>query len=279
MVKLTCLNCSKCFEKSQNGYKFCCKSCAATFNNKIRNFNPKEDKRTKTSACVDCGKEIEVNIRADLKKCKCDDCHKIKRLNNNLKSFHSKDDIIYIKRETGKVSIVVRTCKVCGNIFETHGVTDHCSKECRNYTHSINRSKKIQELGTNNWKTKRSLFNYKNVSLECDSKLEEAAIIYLKDIIGVESVERYKNILNFWEGNQHRTFNPDFFCIKDNSVIIVEVKMKWLDYNKHDYNRNIPLKKESLQNFCDEKKYRLVWLDFDFDKKFEIIYRKHLNLK
>lgn len=68
---MKCKNCGKEFTEkyspNSNGY-FCCKKCAISFSRK----HGKDG--TKIVRCIDCGKEIEVNIRASNKQCKCDDC-------------------------------------------------------------------------------------------------------------------------------------------------------------------------------------------------------------
>ena len=83
-------------------------------------------------------------------------------------------------------------------------------------------------------------------------------------------------VLNFWNNDSHRTFNPDFYVKKDNDIYIVEVKMTWEKDIDHIYNNFIPLKKEALKLFCDNKGYTMIWLDFDYDRKFKPIYRKWL---
>ena len=52
--RLTCLTCGGKLNKSQ--IKFCCKSCAATYNNKLRTTTTKG--KTKNVKCIKCGKEI-----------------------------------------------------------------------------------------------------------------------------------------------------------------------------------------------------------------------------
>lgn len=171
---------------------------------------------------------------------------------------------------------IIRICEVCGNDFLAYNKTKKtCSRICQNYLLSVARSNHLLKNGTDNWKTKQELFSYDFVNkIKCDSKLEKAAIIYLIDIFKATSIERFMSILNFWEGKQHRTFNPDFFVKKNNEVYVVEVKMNWISNNEHDYNRTIPLKKIAIENFCKERKYNMLWLDFNYDDKFKKIYRQ-----
>lgn len=67
--------------------------------------------------------------------------------------------------------------------------------------------------GNGNFSTKVGLFEYKGFAVECDSKLEAAAVVYLVDRCGAKRVERFRSILTFrdTDGHVHR-FNPDFFC-------------------------------------------------------------------
>jgi hypothetical protein len=172
-----------------------------------------------------------------------------------------------------------RNCVVCGELFHISprskkGQT--CSKECKAALLSYLRSKQLAETGTN-WKWERKLFEYEDLSIECDSALEEAGVIYLKDIFKADSVERYKNLINYHEGNLHRTYNPDFWVIKNKQVYLVEVKMKWTSNSTHFYNRTIPIKREALERFCQDKGYTAIWLDFDYAPEFYSIYQKHLK--
>jgi hypothetical protein len=80
-----CMNCGMLTDNP----KFCNNICAATYNGKIRKFDPGKDQRTKILNCISCGDDITVNIRAGINS-KCDKCRKIKK--------------------------VVRKCKVCGEI-------------------------------------------------------------------------------------------------------------------------------------------------------------------
>jgi len=245
------IKCKKC-EKIHNGEYgsglFCSEFCARSFS--MMNDDKNELKK---AICIECNKQILINKRADSKKAKCIECREFK-------------------------PILINVCHECGDNFETtNKSTKYCSDICRNYVLSVNRSKFLLKNGTSNFKTKREIFTYKNVeNIECDSKLEQAAIIYLIDIFKAERIERFKSILNFWNNDSHRTFNPDFYVKKDNDIYIVEVKMTWEKDIDHIYNNFIPLKKEALKLFCDNKGYTMIWLDFDYDRKFKPIYRKWL---
>lgn len=161
-------------------------------------------------------------------------------------------------------------CKVCWK-YTKGNVT--CSKFCQNELRSRDRSEYLLENWINNFSTKRELLQYKWIEIECDSKLEQAGIIYLLDIFWATKIERYKSILmfedEFWV---KRRFNPDFWVEKEWEIYIVEVKMLWSQTNEHIYNKYIPQKKKRLEEFCKEKWYRSLWLDFNYDSKFTKIY-------
>jgi hypothetical protein len=183
--------------------------------------------------------------------------------------------------KSGKPIPTIGYCIMCGGeVFRSARgyLGKFCSKACENYFHSLHRQQVLNTKGP--FSTQRRLFEYKGVTVECDSFLEEAGVVYLVDVLGAKCISRYENILNFYEGEAHRTFNPDFWVIgADNTPIIVEVKMLWLEGNSHSYNRNIPLKKIALKRFCDSKGFGFIWLDFDYDLEFKRIYRAHLKAR
>jgi len=104
MITKFCAHCGKEFTCKTNITKFCSHSCSALHNTEKRllSFKPAEDNRTKLGKCVKCGEEIQVNIRTDLSKCKCDEC---------------------------KVNSKNRICKVCGD------KNKHCRRKdiCKKY--------------------------------------------------------------------------------------------------------------------------------------------------
>ena len=224
-------------------------------------------------SCLKCGKEHDGSYGSGSY---CSKSCSHSRVFSEESKQKKRDKTINFWKENPKIKIEKKTiCCVCGSEFEYKWHVKTCSILCKNYLLSIKRQEAIQNQGTNNWKTKQEVFNYKFVeNITTDSKLEQAAIIYLVDIFKADKIEKYKNILNFWEGQNHRTFNPDFWVIKGGEVYIVEVKMKWSDNSTHIYNRTIPYKKEALQKYCDEHKYKMIWLDFDYDQEFKKIYNK-----
>jgi len=247
--------CKNCKIKHNGEYGsgiFCSSKCARSYSTKFDN-----KKETKNAKCTTCDSPIKINKRSNPKIVRCTSCFE----KNPRKKY-------------------TNTCEICGDIFEA--VSQHaksCSKTCTNYILSIKRSKYLLENGTSNFKTKREKFTYKFIKdIECDSKLEQAAIIYLVDTFKADKIYRFKSILNFWENNIiHKTFNPDFYVKKNNDIFIVEVKMVWQSNIDHPYNNNIPLKKKALKSFCDSKGYEMIWLDFNYDKKFMSLYRKMIR--
>jgi len=248
------LNCQKCNKEyvvkiTEQAYnkkkysKFCCRSCA---NSRIKT----EESNLKTSNSLKASEKF-------------------------LSSQKKRDDYYISIGKSSKYSNRKSICEVCKKEFDYKWSVKTCSKECNNYLHSLSRQRVIKERGTDNFNTKQESFSYGFLNdFKTDSRLEQAAIVYLIDVFKAEKIEKYKNILNFWENNNHRTFNPDFYVKKENEVYIVEVKMKWSNNSTHNYNRTIPYKKEALQKYCDEKGYRMIWLDFDYDLEFYKIYQK-----
>lgn len=170
-----------------------------------------------------------------------------------------------------------KICCVCGDGFVSRlKQVKTCSRECVNFLLSIKRQERLMKFNN-----RRECFEYKGIAIECDSYLEKAGVIYLKDVLGALKIERYKNILNYWMGEGIRkTFNPDFWIqLPNNRYCIVEVKMKHTNRSVSEYNRTIPFKREVLKNFCNEKGYDFIWLDFDYDKKFKSIYLDILKNK
>lgn len=129
-------------------------------------------------------------------------------------------------------------------------------------------------------KSKRELFRYKEIEIECDSILERAAIIFLVDVLKVRTIERFRNLLSFWKEGFRKTFNPDFWIeFSDGRRGIVEVKMKFYPGHEYEYNATIPFKQKVLQEFCNERGYECLWLTFDYDRKLWDIYRNLLSTR
>lgn len=255
---MKCENCNKDHEGTYGSGRFCSSKCA-------RSFSTKDEKvKTKRVRCIICNEEVGVNKRVNSKVVRCSVCKE--RIKNSLQ----KPRILKSK---------VGVCLVCGNEFiKRDSATKTCSKVCSHYLMSKKASERVLLRGTNNWKTKQEEFSYKFVhNIRTDSKLEQAAIVYLIDIFKADKIEKYRNILNFWDQDYHKTFNPDFWVVKGSQVYIVEVKMKCSENSTHTYYTTIPYKKEALQKYCNEKGYIMIWLDFDYDNEFKKIYDKSIK--
>ena len=107
--RLLCLQCNKELNRGQK--KFCCSSCAATYNNAHRISTTKGKK--KQVKCISCGKEICVSIHSSKDSWICNDC--------KAKSYKVKHPSI---------------CKICG--------TTNCTNEfCK---HPAGKLKQIESL-------------------------------------------------------------------------------------------------------------------------------------
>lgn len=182
-----------------------------------------------------------------------------------------------LKQKPRTAKLVQNSCIVCGDVFETSASKRRktCSNTCKNFWHSLKRQEYIKEHGT--FSTLREIFTYKSTTIDVDSNLEKAGVVYLTDVLEVTRIERFYNILNFWEGESHRTFNPDFICrLKNGRTALVEIKQKWIEHSNHNYNRTIPLKKKALEDYCRACDYDMLWLDFDSASEMKQIYRKIL---
>lgn len=243
IVNRQCLYCGM----STKNPKFCNHSCAALYNNDKRIYT--KDKRTDNYVCVKCGKQIVKSVRSDPKRVVCDKC-----------SYKNK---IYTYK---------RTCIICGNDFIGNWKQKTCSRDCYCLHFSRLRQKYLQTHGS--FSTKRTTFTYKHVTVETDSMLEQAAVMYLVDYKHIDSIERFRSLVCYKEGTKTRTFNPDFWCRKGNKRFVAEVKMKWSKTSTHKYNRTIPQKKKALVEFCSVKGYTPFWIDFETTPELRSIYEK-----
>ena len=234
--------------------RFCSASCARRFSVSKEDFTG-----TKKAICAKCGKEITVNKRTSAKKSFCEECKKKK------------------KEKPSKI-VPIYTCAVCGEVFQAKRSRKTCSDSCRGYLLSINRQQVIKDQGI--WSTPREHFQYGCFSGYVDSNLEKAFIQIAVDSYKVKSITNYENILNYWEGDAHRTYNPDFFLVlEDGTKAVAEVKMKWYKASQHVYYRNIPLKKKALQEYCNRKGFKMLWIDYDTEPLLRNEYKKVLKHK
>jgi predicted nucleic acid-binding Zn-ribbon protein len=231
--------------------------------------------------CKTCNQSIDCEWRIDkstIKKNPLIYCSRRCSNSRGKRSEEVRNKIANTLKQKPRTSTPVQnSCIVCGNVFETSSSKRRrtCNKTCKNYLHSLKRQEYIKEHGS--FSTLRETFTYKSITIVVDSNLEKAGIVYLTDVLGAIKIERFYSILNFWEGDAHRTFNPDFICrLKNGRTALVEVKQKWIQCSNHDYNRTIPLKKKALEEYCKAYDFDMLWLDFDNAQEMKQIYKQIL---
>lgn len=84
-----CENCGIEHDGNYGSGRFCCKECARSFSTKNDNLT-----KLKKAKCVKCGKQIYVNKRTSLDKCRCEDCKK---------EYHKPSDL--------------KKCSICGRTY------------------------------------------------------------------------------------------------------------------------------------------------------------------
>lgn len=171
--------------------------------------------------------------------------------------------------------IYFNICKSCNAIFVNRVRRKTCSKQCYTENNS-NNGAKLAAQNKNNFSTRVSNFTYRGTTINCDSKLECAAVIYLTEIKQATQIEKFRGILSFKdEVNRTRKFNPDIICMINGKTTIVEVKQVWnTTCNINSYNKYFNEKKASLEKYCCRNNYDSIWLDFNYDNKLKEIYRK-----
>lgn len=244
--------CEYCHNEHDSRYgtgRFCNKICA-------RKFSLLTIETIKSTKCKRCGCDILVKAGTDPNFYFCDLCKKLNR-----------------KEQRDNTKIECR-CIFCNKIFYHYCKIKICSKICKKSYFSKIRNDWLKRNGTSNFACRIQDYSYGNAhNINLDSKLEQAAIIYLNDVFCANLINRYDETLNFIDdcGITH-FFNTDFYVEKDADKYIVEVKMPWIGTSEHIYNKYIPNKKKSLQQHCDERNYKMIWLDLNFDKRFYNIY-------
>jgi len=218
-------------------YCFCGSSCAATFNNSRRSIS----KKTK------------------------------EKISKTLIKKH---------KEVKKIRIISKleiVCSVCSTVFycTKSKARKNCSDACKNLANSIRRQQYLKENG--NFSTPRESFTYQTTTIEVDSNLEKAGIVYLTDVLNAKTIQRFNNLIHYKMDNKKKTYNPDFICMINNQTHIIEVKQKWTSKSEHVYNTSIPYKKLALEDYCKQKGYKYLWLDFDTTPLLKEIYRKILK--
>lgn len=93
--------CENCGSEYDVGYstRFCSLKCVKSFSTKNDNTQQK-----KAAKCIICGKDIFINKRASISKCKCNDCQ----------------------------NLTFKKCKICGHIFIGTKNQQVCSDICKN---------------------------------------------------------------------------------------------------------------------------------------------------
>lgn len=195
-------------------------------------------------------------------------------LSTNIRTrVHSK------KKCTLYIEFEEADCQHCFNKFKytkrSKRKRKFCSKICQNAVQSLRMQEVVKINGP--FSTKRDIFTYKNITINVDSILEKAGIIYLTDVLNATRIERFNNIINYRDGDKHRTYNPDLICYINNKTTIVEVKQIWQGDQEHEYARLIPLKREALKAFCDSRNFDMLWLDFNAAPDMRAIYRSLLK--
>ena len=109
---MICENCGKEHNGLYGSGRFCSKECARSFSTKyIKN-------KKKTTNCIECGKEIEIGLRADVSKCRCKECSE-----QHTKHRHAG----YIKQKYNNI------CLICGNELNDLG---KCNNDiCKKFTY------------------------------------------------------------------------------------------------------------------------------------------------
>lgn len=165
-------------------------------------------------------------------------------------------------------------CKSCGSIFSSKKKKHStCSQSClHDYMSKIGADRQISK----NFSSKIPGFSYNDIVVDCDSKLEAAAVIYLVDHCGAIDIERCTSILHYTgDDGVARRFLPDFYVRTATSRVLVEVKSVYKkELTVNDYNQNFGPKRKSLVDFGNNKGLETMWLDTDFDPRFKTIYRR-----
>ena len=256
---------------------FCSHSCSAKFSNQARmdrGFELSEESRKKTSETLKKG-HLTGRIDSSRRNYKSLKIAKIPSKVYNVKRPKQCRKCLFM------LARPATECVICHKLYAAK--TDKskvCSTECISQFNSVRRSKWLIKNGTTNSWTKRRRFSHNGTEIECDSKLEEAALIFLSEKHNIPFLARFKSIICFKdpEGTTRR-YNPDFITKIDGKTTVVEVKMLWKNKSKpeNNYTRHFDLKVAALQKFCDERHYGCMVLNVAEDKEFSKVYRKHLK--
>lgn len=256
-----CSICQKRFlKRSDSSGIYCSKSCSVRATNRLRPPLSTEKRGRISASLLEYHSGKTHDARHGIKK----------RKYSNHKPKYSFSKISY------------SNCVSCNNIIIIRSKSPSrkcCSNECQQRLSSERMIQTVMARGTNNISARVPSFTYKHTTIDCDSKLEAAAVKYLIDVMNASSIDRCTSIVNYKDPEgKSRRFLPDFFVRIEDKSYIVEVKQVYRKASSVNlYNRFFSEKQDALRNFCTEKHLGYIWLDFDFDKAFEKIYKKTLR--
>lgn len=234
-----------------NDKKFCSSSCAAKYNNEHRDFNPAEDKRTKTINCAKCGVEIIVNIRSGFGT-KCKECH-----NLHYKKYTTIKKVRERKTRERNIENYKAVCIYCGKDFISlrsknvkRGLVKYCSPSCA--------SKHGHKNGTiPSWTTRpiksyperffEKVLNNNKIPFEINKPIWCEDRNYFLDFYIAD-----KNIDLEIDGKQHGYPERIIHDLKRDAYLkqkgYIVYRIKWKNINKQAGKNEI---KMSIQNFLD----------------------------
>ena len=292
-----CANCGKTFLPSENtnkrnksNNKFCCSSCAASYNNKNRKGKISKESKNKTAQTLIArnyairellnlpqGKKMSRNIKNNKVNFK---------LVKDIKESLTEQDLLDYSKTTynldklATIDDICAICPVCGKKFYKAG-TDQmtCSLKCGNTIISKKRIKKLMKDGISG-NTKVGRYRYKNFTINCDSKLEVAAFKLIVDEYKPKSIKRCDFYIPYIdEENVSRNYFPDFIFENTNGKYIVEVKcaVKKKNTTLPKYTKNLKEKEKCLEKYANENNMTSLWVDFSTCPGLRKIYNQTLD--
>lgn len=241
-IAAECLECHIIFDKNNKDSKFCSKSCAAKYNNRIRKKNGYSQKRVANKVvkvtCLECKKEYQIKNAECSDMFYCKECRKKWKEDKDNSSSNVKD--YYIRRgykveddkctKGRKLRLNINTdrecvCKGCGKTFMSSTNRKFCSKDCRyhsEYAISSSRNGGLKSVITRS-KSRRS----KNE-------------IYFSELIK----ERFNNVLN----------NVKMFNGWDCDIILPDLKIAVAWNGIWHYKR--VMKRQSLEKVINRDKIK-----------------------
>lgn len=200
---------------------------------------------------------------------------KLKRQEINLKVSQK---VSGIDSHTGqKARIAIKLCPICEKEFSTIWNKRHqtyCSVDCQqNYNRTEEYKKQMSEMminriiegkHTNFGKSIKCTFTFNDTDIKCDSKLEYSSLLFFSQTFNVKQIERCSFYIEYtdYKGNQ-RNFIPDFIIHTDNETYVVECKHEKVGNNLsqkwYDYIENSKIKKQKLEQFCEQMDFIPFW--------------------